>query len=542
MSTAHGFMVADYTAILIAVFLFSFVSFIPGYALGWLLDVMRFRERTFCWRLALSVPLSMAVGPVLTYLTGRWLSMSAVGVMFGALSVGGLVLLGTELKRWRNAFSHLSRTHFQVFWVLGAWAIIAGLSLADLQFGHRVYFSVIGLDYSVRTAFTNAISTFGFPPRNPFFFPGYPVALRYHYYWLLLPALVQKVSGGLTDARPMLIGATVWSGVGLMCVVALYLRFFSPKAGANICRRTLIGILLLGVTGLDILPTLLLVWLAHIGAPIPIAPSVEWWNDQVDSWVFTMLWQPHSLSSLIACLTGFLIIWDAARESGTKRRILAAITAGLAFATGVGASIYVALVFAIFLVVWTALTLAKKWYGETLLLLLSGVIAFVLSLPFLLSLRGPGAGGSLIQVTVRSFFLGEILLKTLGFHQEWQIRVGDALFLPLNYFLELGFFFVVGRIVWKRFRREKKALSRNDLAAFTMIGTSLVTCTFLKSGVIANNDLGWRGFLIAQFVLLIWAADLLGIQSKTGSGEIPNVAIPALAPGQKRLLTAFLIL
>ncbi|MBV9156879.1 MAG: hypothetical protein JO097_11505, partial [Acidobacteriaceae bacterium] len=198
MSTAHGFMVADYTAILIAVFLFSFVSFIPGYALGWLLDVMRFRERTFCWRLALSVPLSMAVGPVLSYLTGRWLSMSAVGVMFGVLSIGGIFLLAGEFKRPRNASSRLSRTRFQLFVVLGAWTLIAGLSLADLQFGHRVYFSVIGLDYSVRTAFTNAISTFGFPPRNPFFFPGYPVALRYHYYWLLLPALVQKMSGGLT--------------------------------------------------------------------------------------------------------------------------------------------------------------------------------------------------------------------------------------------------------------------------------------------------------------------------------------------------------
>ena len=36
-----------------------------------------------------------------------------------------------------------------------------------------------------------------------------------------------------------------------------------------------------------------------------------------------------------------------------------------------------------------------------------------------------------------------------------------------------------------------------------------MTCTFLRSSLIGNNDLGWRGFLFAQFVLLLWATDLL---------------------------------
>ena len=42
-----------------------------------------------------------------------------------------------------------------------------------------------------------------------------------------------------------------------------------------------------------------------------------------------------------------------------------------------------------------------------------------------------------------------------------------------------------------------------------MVFTSVFICTFLKSGVIANNDLGWRGFLPAQFMLLMWAVELL---------------------------------
>ncbi len=535
-------MITDYAAICIAVCLFSLVSFVPGYALGWLLDTMRFRERALYWRLALSVPLSMAVAPVLIYLLGRWLSTTAACMVLAALCMYALLLFVRDLNRSSPLFPSFSRAHFQVLAAVIAWIAIAGLSLADLQIGRRLYFSVIGVDYAVRTAFTSAISTFGLPPRNPFFFPGHAVGLRYHYYWLIPPALLERMSGPLIDSRQVLIGATIWCGIGLICTIALYLRFFSPNAGADICRRTLVGILLLGVTGLDILPTLFLVWMAHKGAPIPIAPSVEWWNNQIDGWIFTMLWQPHSLSSLIACLTGFLIVWDAAREPSRRRRILSAITAGFAFATAVGSSIYVTLVFAIFLVLWTALTIAKTWYRETLLLIVSGGIAFVLSVPFLISLGGPGSGGALIKMTVRSFLLGEILLKTLRFDRPWQILIGDGIFLPLNYFLELGFFFVVGRIVWQRFRREKRALSRTELASFTMIASSVAACTFLKSGVIANNDLGWRGFLIAQFMLLIFGADLLSVKPKPQLIAAPDCDNQSLRPRDKRLLTAFLIL
>jgi hypothetical protein len=41
-----------------------------------------------------------------------------------------------------------------------------------------------------------------------------------------------------------------------------------------------------------------------------------------------------------------------------------------------------------------------------------------------------------------------------------------------------------------------------------MVITSLVISSFLRSNTITNNDLGWRATIVAQFVLLIWAADL----------------------------------
>jgi hypothetical protein len=83
----------------------------------------------------------------------------------------------------------------------------------------------------------------------------------------------------------------------------------------------------------------------------------------------------------------------------------------------------------------------------------------------------------------------------------------------LNYFLELGFFFAVGILEWRRLRN-MPVIQRNDLALGVMALVSIVVCTFLRSGVITNNDLGWRGFLIAQFVLLIRAAQLPVFRSK----------------------------
>jgi hypothetical protein len=42
-----------------------------------------------------------------------------------------------------------------------------------------------------------------------------------------------------------------------------------------------------------------------------------------------------------------------------------------------------------------------------------------------------------------------------------------------------------------------------------MLGTSVLICTFVKSSAISNNDLGWRGFLPARFILLLWATHVL---------------------------------
>ena len=249
---------------------------------------------------------------------------------------------------------------------------VAILSLVDLQIGGRAYFPAAAFDYSVRAQFIHSIAATGIPPANPFFFPGHPVPLRYHYFWLLLCAMVQLAGGGLVSSRHAWIGGTVWCGFGFMALIALYFRLFAYRGPASFRRRALAGVLLAGVTGLDILPTALL-WMLQAAGMHGVLPSGEWWNEQVDGFVYTALWESHYLSGLIACLMAFLVLWRAAEQPARGARIRYALIASLALASAAGASVYVAFVFAIFLLVWTAATLAQRRWHEAALLVAAGL-------------------------------------------------------------------------------------------------------------------------------------------------------------------------
>jgi hypothetical protein len=503
-------MASDLIGISSGFALFSLLAFFPGYAIGWLTNVFEFRARLLPFRLAASVPISLAVGPVLGYTIGRWLGLNAVWLVYAALCVAALSsgALGRKARP-------LAGFDFRSLWPFAAlialWMAVAFLSLADLPIGRRLYFSVIDFDYSLRVAFTHSIGAFGLPARNPFFFPGHAAGLRYHYFWMIPCALVYRLGAPLVDAREAFIAGTLWVGMGLISLIPLYLRLFG-SAPARLLRRSRIGIALLAVTGLDIVPALLMVWLSRAGVISGMSPSVEWWNEQVDGWLYTMLWEPHYTCSLVACLTGFLIVWSLPHQASRLQRTVSGLIAGMAFATAAGCGIYVAMVFAVFLGLWLVVTMVRRSWREAGTLAFAGVVAAALIQPFFASLRdssSPGSGPRLLEFTIRAFSPVEMALQLFRLDRPWQRYAADLLFLPLNYFIELGVFFVVGRMVWTRFRKRNRPATPAELAAFLMAATSILICTFVKSSIIANNDLGWRGFLPAQFMLLLWAADVL---------------------------------
>lgn len=497
-----NFFLLDLGSSLWAFVLLALFSFVPGYAVGWIADLVDFRRRTPATRLALSVPLSIGVAPLVAYLTSRlgsiavtWCAFGLLWLVFGAIAIG-------ELRRFRWRIDRRVAVYAVI---VAGWVAIGLVSLIDWSWDRRLYYSVVSHDYALRSAIVSAISRDGIPPSNPSFFPGHAVPLRYHYCWLIPCSLVARMGGGWVSSRHAIIAGALWCGIGLMATVALYLRFVHPDGARRIHRRTLLGVGLLAVTGLDIIPNLAI---ALAGHPLP---EPEWWNEQVSAWITSMLWVPHHIAALVAGLTGVLILWHSA--AAETRRWPAMLVAAFCLAGCVAESIYVGLVLAAALAAWTLITLLKGWKRETGLLVGMGVLALVLAAPQLWELAAfapaattaatlPG-GGHILSLGMRRF------LPVAA----WAERSGApnlvyAAFLPLNYLFEFGLFGFAGAwFLWRAWCR--RTLDRYELASLTMVAVSLLIATLVRSTVIPNNDLGYRGMLLAQFFLLLWAVELL---------------------------------
>jgi hypothetical protein len=514
-----SFMISDLWRSLLAVVLYPLFVMLPGYAIGWLLDLCGFRRRTQPFRLCLAICLSMATCPILIYLVERFGSRNlvwaalAIAWVFAALK-GGL----------RPAFGSKK--------ALLIWTAIAIVSLVDLEFAHRDYYSITALDFSIRTAFTHSIATTGIPPHNPFYFPGHAEPLRYHYFWMIPCAMVERAGFGLVGPRDAWIGSVVWSGIGLMAVVALCFRLLFYRGPVTFRRRALTGIFLLGATGLDIL-FVLLGWIMRAqGMDRAVVASLDWWNlsAQICGFVSTALWEAHYLAGLVVCITAFLLLWEAAGASTWSIRIRHAMVAGVALASAVGLSIYVTLVFGAFLAVWTMIAAARRWWTEVASYVVAGATALMCAFPYLLDLRGPagGASGPPLEVHVRPFSAAVAMLQSVGIKSGWQMSLANLAMLPLNYFLELGFFFAAGRIWWSR---RKRPLERAELATGVMLAVALLICTFVRSSVISNNDLGWRGILVAQFVLVLWGVDVVTVDHQSIDRPVRRVLALLLVLG-----------
>ncbi len=498
-----NFMVLDLIGTSVGFLLFPLFVLVPGYVCGWFVDALGFRHRTLLARLAISVPLSIGISPILAYLLWHW-SLLAVWAVFGAIWVGFLALLFHERRLWLRRPA-LSKGRIAFLAIAAGWIALGMFCVIDLQFGKRLYFPLIAYDYTLRTAITAAITRSGIPPHNPYFFPGQPVFLRYHYFWFILCSLVSQIGRAVVSPRQAMLAGTLWSGIGLIAVIPLYLRFFQPKGPIHLEKRMLIGVGLLSVAGLNIVPIALLeVFVRRLFLT----------DTEVAPWISQVLWAPHHVAALVACLIGFLLLWHR-RDSPSAFDIFRTSSgSGLAFASAVGLSVYVAFVFAVFLAAWAAVTTFRKQLREAALICSAGVLACMLSGLYIFELLGGHAnqsagGGRFLQFTVRSFPISQIFISKSQGLEGWLIPVLNASVLPLNYLLGLGFFLLVGFLQWRRMRTHKNFFGHREVCGFMLATVSILLCTFLRSGVITSNDLGKRGIMVAQFMLLIWGAELV---------------------------------
>ena len=305
-------------------------------------------------------------------------------------------------------------------------------------------------------------------------------------------------------------------------------------------RASRIGIALglLLVTGLDILPVVV-----KALAGMPTDGDMEWWSGNgVCSWMDSLLWVPHHAAGLICCLTGFLLVWMSQGQTKGRRWGCGAL-AGLAFASAFGLSTWIAIAFALVMLLWMGWVLVweRQSRPRVAMLLVALVVASAALTPYLVELHrdasgvtvassvhggdelrpqaGESAGRHLLRFGIRPIippdsldgvaWIGRLAEK----HPVAERALVGLLLLVPGYFVELGFYgFVLAAAVWAGRRGRLDEAGRT---ALVLAGAGLLVSTFLQSTVISNNDFGLRSSLIAQFFLLLlaviwWESGLAG--------------------------------
>ena len=284
-------------------------------------------------------------------------------------------------------------------------------------------------------------------------------------------------------------------------MIPLYLKNFLEQS-SKLRIASVIGIALLAVTGLDLIPTLI----SWANGHTPSA-DMEWWDPgQITSWFDALIWVPHHVAALVACLAGFLFLWKATCKGELPTRIWFFLFAAVGFSSAAGLSVYVTFTFAVFILVWLVYQLLSGRIRAAILYCSAGALALVLSIGYLRDLLGTGVNES----GAGSHFVGFELRRlpfALDIHNHLVKLCVWIFFSFLVLFFELGIYMVVGLIQAGRDWRRWRTLSEAQKAMWVMAGSAFAVIMFVRSTVLLGpNDLAWRGAMVMQFPLLLWAA------------------------------------
>jgi hypothetical protein len=477
-----------------------------GYFIGATLDLFSFNSQSVNIKWSLSVLFGVALTPVLLYIPGRLISTSA-----SWLTLSVMILLGTSMLYRQNAWPRWTVIPRSAKIAVTIWVFIAAASLLDVAEGSKLYPSSAIIDMSYRSQVVASLGqSHSLPPASFFFFPGHEVAFHYHYFLFLLAAAFMKIGDGFITARMALAALIVWVGFGVLALISTYVELFTSVENKR--RATSIGWFLVLVGGLDLIPfgTEIAGRIVTHQADIVLLPDVEWWNRfaVISSWYDSLIWQAHHVAGLIACLMGVLLLWHS-RNLETRQQLLSAIGAAVAFASATGTSILVTIVFGAFLLI-VAIELLLNDPKKSWPLLASGMLALLLLLPFLHELHGGSAQNlnASFRLAVRPFLPATLLLNVWGIQSPILWNLAFLVFLPVNYFLELGAFFIAGLFWLAERRSDRSGIVRRHLMLGLLL-VSLLMSSFVYWGSERSNDFGYRAVLPAQFILLLWTIEIV---------------------------------
>lgn len=495
-----NFTVQDILSAFWGFLIFPCVLIAPGYVTGWFFDLFDFKRRRPLVRLGIGLVLSFAVSPIIFQLTSNLISF---GIAIILVAVFTLICIFLVIH---NGLIFEPNTGI-FLWVGVGWVCFAILSLINIQWGDQLFYSVTSYDQTTRVSVIDAITRTGVPPMNPGYYPGEPVKLTFiYYFWYVICSMVDVLGGKYVDARASLNASSAWIGLGLMAVIALYFRMRNMLRLEVVWKSVQLGVAFLAISGLDVLPAVFLMIRTE-----KMIGSIDVWNTWIQSWVASALWVPHHLASLLAGMCAILLLHYARGKSQTRQFTILAV-AGLSFASAFGLSVYVALVFVVFWGIWLGMLFIKREDNSSLILpmISSGVIALIISAPFLVGLfQGGGSGDSGVGLPI--VFEIRTLLQLESFVEDWSPLTRSLIMLavlPINYLFELGFF-LISALYWFKIKDKTIRASNHFFSAeIILFFVVLFIASTMRSTLIASNDLGWRAWLPGQFVLLIWGVDV----------------------------------
>jgi hypothetical protein len=499
-------MIVDLLHVFLAALIFVVVM---AGAVYWLCSATGFfdfsREEPLV-RLSLVVVLSIALVPETFYLLARAGGFPALYSLLGlSIAASFLFCIRDSRRQPANLSESVPRKKLLFFCVI--FLLIMAASLIDLSWGHHVYFSTVAYDWTGRVAITQAVTDSGVPPVNPSFYPGHALPLFYYYFWFLVCSVCERLSFGLVDSRQVLIAGSFYAALGLIAIVCVFSRYGNGGKDKQFGRRWRIGALLLLVTGLDIVPWALrnlLAALVHHGYKLT---EIESWNSQVTAWTGAVLWVPNHIAGFVAAAFVLLMV-EYAAQVRPRQVWLITLLCGITIPAVFGMSVWIGLMLVLILAVWFFFAIWRKWFRDGWIVAVAGIVSGILFLPYYLDLTAARhTHDRAIRLEVRHFLPLEDIFR--GLHMSNPVLAGIAylLVLPLNYFLELGFFAVIGVLAFRKFRVSGQ-VSREQWLRIITLAVSVVVCTFVRSNL-QNNDLGWRCFMYAQMVLLLWGIDFV---------------------------------
>jgi hypothetical protein len=483
-----NFTLVDAESFTLATLAYGVILFLPGLALGHFFDVSGFRVSDDAEKRMSGIVLGSVLLPLIDSVVLRFTTLDCALALNLGLAVAGLGLL--VLKKWDSAPTRLAVTLTIV------WFAIALFEWIDLDTGVNLYQPLTTFDTVKHAATIQAIHDSGAPPFDPFFLR--PERVSYYYFFYTLPALAERLGGGLFDARAAFGGLTVWTGLALFGALRLFLDRggFLPD-GTSTARSRLV-LVLLAASGFDaVAVTIRALWTGSWVAN-PLA-----WNEPVTDWFEGLLWVPHHIVALIALLVGVMAAVESL-ETTKGARLRAALVASLAFAAMLGLSVWVTLAGATAAAVWFTILLIERRWQACATLAAIGLVSLVCAAPQLHDLAA-GRGGPLpIVLTVRSFSPADLFIP------PGPLRLLARLVsLPLNYLLEFGVIAVGSWLYWRNHLKSGTPTNELNRVLAIMAVSGLLFGSFMRS-ILFNNDLGWRTVLLPSAAGLVWTVAWLG--------------------------------